>query len=79
MQTPLRKIRQGRGLSLQNVAKAVKSDTGNLSRIETGEQIARRDLAARLAAFFAPDINELHIIYPERFPGWMAAPIVAEK
>jgi hypothetical protein len=57
----------------------VGSDTGNLSRIETGEQIARRDLAARLAAFFAPDINELHILYPERYPGWVAAPIVAEK
>jgi putative transcriptional regulator len=79
MQTPLRKIRQLRGLSLKNVARAVSSDTGNLSRIETGEQIAKRDLAARLAAYFSPDINELHVIYPERYQDWIAVPTVAEK
>lgn len=68
--TPLRKLRRLFGLSLCDLAKAVHSDTGNLSRIETGDQIAKKDLAARLAVFYAPHIDELHIIYPERFVGW---------
>jgi putative transcriptional regulator len=78
MQTPLRKIRLLRGLSLQRVATEVGSDTGNLSRIETGKQVARKDLTDRLAALFAPDINELHIIYPERYADWSADAIVVK-
>jgi transcriptional regulator with XRE-family HTH domain len=70
MHSPLRKIRLWRGLSLHAVALAVGSDTGNLSRIETGEQVAKKQLAAKLAAFFAPHIDELHIIYPERYGEW---------
>lgn len=68
--TPLRKLRRLFGISLCDLAKAVHSDTGNLSRIETGDQIAKKDLAARLALYYAPHIDELHIIYPERFVGW---------
>ena len=70
MHSPLRKIRLWRGLSLHAVALAVGSDTGNLSRIETGEQVAKKQLAARLAAFFAPHIDERHVIYPERYSDW---------
>ena len=74
MPSPLRKVRLWRGLSLQAVACAVGSDTGNLSRIETGEQVAKKHLAAKLAAFFAPHIDELHVIYPERYGDWAAPP-----
>ena len=71
MHSPLRKIRLWRGLSLRAVALAVGSDTGNLSRIETGEQVAKKQLAAKLAAFFTPHIDEMHVIYPERYSDWM--------
>ncbi|HEX7641967.1 MAG TPA: helix-turn-helix transcriptional regulator [Burkholderiaceae bacterium] len=70
MHSPLRKIRLWRGLSLHAVALAVGSDTGNLSRIETGEQVAKKQLAAKLAAYFAPHIDERHVIYPERYGDW---------
>ena len=79
MQTPLRKMRHLRGLSLKEVAKAVGSDTGNLSRIETGEQVAKKELAARLAALFAPAIDERHVIYPERYSDWIPPSIVTPK
>jgi transcriptional regulator with XRE-family HTH domain len=72
MHSPLRKIRLCRGLSLHTVALAVGSDTGNLSRIETGEQVAKKQLAAKLATFFAPHIDEMHVIYPERYSDWVA-------
>lgn len=68
--SPLRKIRRARGLSLAEVARKVGAQTGNLSRIETGHQSLSRDLAARLAALFAPEIDERHIIYPERYADW---------
>lgn len=68
--TPLRTMRHIRGLSLEIVAKAIGSDTGNLSRIETGAQVAGKDIAARLVTFYAPCIDELHVIYPERYIGW---------
>ncbi|RKP44710.1 helix-turn-helix domain-containing protein [Pararobbsia silviterrae] len=65
--SPLRKAREARDLSLKEVAAAVGTFTGNLSRIERGLHNASRDLAAALAKFFAPDITELHIFYPERY------------
>lgn len=63
--SPLRQARRQRELTLQAVADAVGTDTGNLSRVERGLQIPSKDLAERLAKFFG--ITELQIIYPERF------------
>jgi transcriptional regulator with XRE-family HTH domain len=70
MHTPLRKLRHVIGISLEDLALQVGSDSGNLSRIETGDQVAKKDLAARLAAFYAPFIDERHVIYPERYDDW---------
>ncbi len=67
MQTPLRTLRKARGLSLQHVADAVGADTGNLSRIERIEQYPSRELAASLAKFFGPPLDELQVMYPERY------------
>jgi transcriptional regulator with XRE-family HTH domain len=77
--SPLRQIRRARGLSLAEVARKVGAQTGNLSRIETGHQSLSRDLAARLAALFAPDIDERHIIYPERYADWSPSKTASSK
>lgn len=70
--TPLRSIRSRRGLSLATVASAVGTDIGNLSRIETNVQRPSLELAEKLAQFFNGEINEMQLLYPERFD--VAAP-----
>ena len=66
--TPLRKARLQRGLTLANVAKSVGSDTGNISRIQRGQQIPNRELLSNLVDLFKEnEITEVHILYPERF------------
>jgi transcriptional regulator with XRE-family HTH domain len=66
--TPLRKLRHARGFSLAYVARRVGTFTGNLSRIECGKQEASKAISASLAAFFAPELTEMHVLYPERYP-----------
>lgn len=56
-----------RQLTLQDVAQAVGTDTGNLSRIERGLQIPSKELAEALVKFFDHEITETQLIYPERF------------
>jgi putative transcriptional regulator len=66
--TPLRFIRQQRNLSLQEVCDGIGGfDQGNLSRIERGETGASVEVAAKLAKFFDGAINEMQILYPERY------------
>lgn len=65
--TPLRRLRRARDLTLETVAQGVGTDTGNLSRIERGTQKSL-DLAAKLVAYFDDGITEAEILYPERFP-----------
>lgn len=67
MNTPLKEIRVRRGLTLDVVARAVETDTGNLSRIENWKQGASVQLAERLASFYNGEISELAILYPDRF------------
>lgn len=67
MTSPLKAARLKRELTLQHVADAVGIDTGNLSRIERGTQVPSKDLAEKLSKFFDGEINEIQIIYPERF------------
>ncbi|MDF7657607.1 helix-turn-helix transcriptional regulator [Erwiniaceae bacterium L1_54_6] len=66
-QTPLRAVRQAKGLTLNQVAEAIQLDVGNLSRIERGIQIASLDVAERLSVFFKGQITEMQILYPKRF------------
>jgi len=64
--SPLRKIREKRHLTLEEVASAIEWDTGNLSRAERfGCKSIER--AAQLADFYGKGISEIHILYPERF------------
>jgi transcriptional regulator with XRE-family HTH domain len=67
--SPLRKARLARGMTLEDVVAEVGSNTGHLSRIELGESPGR-DLASSLANLFKPVINEHHIFYPWRYPGF---------
>ncbi len=54
-------------MTLHALAVLVSSDVGNLSRIERGVQIPSSDLAAKICEQFDGDVNELQLIYPERF------------
>lgn len=65
-ESPLKKARLKRELTLQQVSVAVGTDTGNLSRIERGIQIPSKELAEGLVKYFDNEITETQIIYPER-------------
>ena len=55
-------------MTLEQLALEVGSDTGNLSRIERGQQIPNRKLLSNLVELFKEnEITEVHILYPERF------------
>lgn len=64
--SPLKKARLKRELTLQQVSAAVGTDTGNLSRIERGIQIPSKELAEALVNYYDNEITETQIIYPER-------------
>lgn len=65
--TPLKTIRMRRGSTLAEVAAAVGTDAGNLSRIENGKQRASAAIAEKLAKYFGYALTEIQIIYPGRF------------
>jgi transcriptional regulator with XRE-family HTH domain len=58
--------RKARGLSLEDVAREVGTDQGNLSRVEKGQQIPKRPLARALYFFFEREIP-LGAIYDPEF------------
>ncbi|MEX9872124.1 helix-turn-helix domain-containing protein [Providencia rettgeri] len=67
MQTPLRKIRLENNLTISEVAAAINCDVGNISRLERGMQTASIEMAEKLARFYQGKINELQILYPQRY------------
>ena len=67
MHPPLKAIRIQRDQTLSEVATAVGTDAGNLSRIENSKQKASPELAEKLAKHFGYAITEIQILYPERF------------
>lgn len=64
--SPLRKRRLERELNLYQVAIAVGVDNGHLSRIERYGR-ASADLAEKLVKFLGGGLDELQVIYPERY------------
>lgn len=50
--TLLTQIRKSRGLSLDQVAEIVGTDPTNLSRVEKGAQVPKRELARALFEFY---------------------------
>lgn len=67
MLTPLRKARLDAKLTIQEVSSAAKCDPGNLSRMERGLMKPTAQVAERLAKIFSPELDEVMILYPERF------------
>lgn len=67
MNSPLKQARRHRKMTLQQVANAVGIDTGNLSRIERGQQTPSKKLTEKLVAFFDREVTEVQILFPERF------------
>ncbi|MGE1562106.1 helix-turn-helix domain-containing protein [Pantoea septica] len=67
MQTPLRKMRVEKGLTISEVAIATELDVGNLSRIERGIQVTSLETAEKLSKFFKGKITEMQILYPQRY------------
>lgn len=67
MQTPLRKMRVEKGLTITEVAIATQLDVGNLSRIERGVQVTSLETAEKLSKFFKGKISEMQILYPQRY------------
>lgn len=65
--TPLKKARLARRLTLEQVESDTGINTGSLSRYENVNQIPTLSRAAVLASYFAPDLTEMHILYPDRF------------
>lgn len=72
-ETPLRRLRKRRGLTVAQVALAIDIDQGNLSRIERGAQFSRRAAAALVAYYGTGEITEMEILYPDRFVSSSAA------
>lgn len=67
MLPPLKAARLKRGHTLTQVAQAIGTDSGNLSRVENGKQMPSAKMAAKLARYFGYEISEIQILYPERF------------
>lgn len=64
--------RKSRGLSLEEVAAAIGTDQTNLSRIERGRQVPKRELARALFAFYGGTVP-LGSIYDPEFGDTLAA------
>jgi DNA-binding XRE family transcriptional regulator len=67
MKSPLRVAREKREMTLGMLAVLVGSDVGNLSRIERGVQTPSPDLAEKICKQFDGEVNELQLIYPQRY------------
>jgi len=65
--TPLRKIRLKRGWQLVDVAEDTEINKGRLSRIETGAVQATTVQAETLSVYYGRGIDEMKILYPERY------------
>lgn len=54
-------------MTAAGVAAALSMDQGHYTKIENGASTSAAT-AAKIAAYFAPAITEIHVLYPDRFP-----------
>lgn len=66
MRSLLTQTRKSRGLNLKTVAAAVGTDPTNLSRVEKGQQVPKRELARALFSFY-DRVVPLGAIYDPEF------------
>jgi transcriptional regulator with XRE-family HTH domain len=76
MISPLKAARQKRERTLHEVAAAVGTDTGNLSRIERGLQVPNKELTDALVRYYGGEVTEIQIMWPEKFVAGDAAETV---
>jgi transcriptional regulator with XRE-family HTH domain len=69
MDTPLKRLREDRGISAEAVAVAVGVSQAAVSRVENGKAQASPRLADRLARYFGNAITRDQILYPEDYVG----------
>ena len=68
MTTPLKRLRSSRGLTASAVAEAIGINQGQYSRIENGAKTTA-ETAQAIVEFFGRDaIDEMRVLYPDRFP-----------
>ena len=69
--TPLRKLREARGVSQSEVAAACGIDQPTYSKIENkdSQYVSKKDIQA-LCRYFGSAITELHIMFPDRYPDY---------
>lgn len=65
--TLLIQTRKSRGLSLDTVAQKVGTDPTNLSRVEKGQQVPKRELARELFKFYDGAVPLGAIYDPEHY------------
>lgn len=68
MSTPLKRLRKARGYTASAVAKSVGLDQGQYSRIENGAATTPATAEAIVEFFGRDSIDEVRILYPDRFP-----------
>lgn len=66
-ETLMTQMRKSRNLSLEEVASAVQTDQANLSRVEKGRQVPKRQLARRLFEYYGGRVPLAAIYDPEFF------------
>jgi transcriptional regulator with XRE-family HTH domain len=71
--SPLRRARVRRRMTLMQLAVATGLDVGGLSRIERGLQIPGKATVEVLVQFFGGSLTEMQILYPERYSRLAAA------
>ena len=67
--TPLLEARLASGLTQKDLALALGIDQGHLSRIERSLCQPKPDLAALIVSKFKGKLDELKVLYPERYMG----------
>lgn len=73
VKTPLRKLREARGMTQAEVSTKVGIDQASYNRIENNEA-KPADRVALITKFFGSAITEEQILYPERFPDYAVLP-----
>ena len=68
MATPLHRARVALGKTQREVALAVGIDPGQYSRIENAKERITPLKAAEVARYFNGKIDEMELLYPERYP-----------
>ena len=65
--TPLQKVREARGISQAEVARAVGLDQTTYGKLETAINRGRAGNAEKICKYFKGALTELHIMFPERY------------